>query len=309
MSHDAGPSTDVVVHGYADVVLESRAALGEGVVWDERAGLVRWVEITAGELHHFDPITGADTSTWIGRSISAIGLREHGGVVLASAAGFIMLDADGTEETTIAADLTTGLRMNDAKPGPDGAFWAGTMAYDKTQGAASLLRLRTDRTITTAVDDLTIPNGLDWSMDHTQMYFVDTPTGWVDVFDYHADNDRISNRRHVADVANDTTAGVAAGQGSPDGMTLDEHDAIWVAANGAGQVRRYLPHGRLDIVIDVDAPLVTCCCFGGDDLRTLFISTARDGLTEHELAAHPHSGSIFAVHSDVAGRAPFRFAA
>ena len=216
---------------------------------------------------------------------------------------------DSAWRTIIAADLAAGLRMNDAKPGPDGAFWAGTMAYDKTQGVARLLRLGTDLTVTTVVHDLTIPNGLDWSMDHTQMYFVDTPTGWVDVFDYDADNDRISDRRHIADVANDPTAGVATGQGSPDGMTLDEHDAIWVAANGAGQVRRYLPDGRLDIVIDVDAPLVTCCCFGGSDLRTLFISTARSGLTDHELAAHPHSGSLFAVHTDVAGRAPFRFAA
>ena len=219
-----------------------------------------------------------------------------------------MLDDDGSTEEVIAAGLESGVRMNDAKPGPDGTFWAGTMAFEKTSGAAELLRLGLDRTVTTVVDDLTIPNGLDWSADETLMYFVDTPTGWLDVFDYDADTGEITNRRHVADVTGDPTASVAPGRcGVPDGLTLDSEDAIWVAANGAGQVRRYLSDGHLDLVIDVDASRVTCCCFGDEDLRTLYISTARDGLTDDELDAQPCSGSLFAVRTEVAGRPPFRF--
>lgn len=309
MTHADANAAGLVRHWRAEVLLEIRAALGEGVVWDERNGLVRWVDITAGELHRFDPVRGNDASTWIGGSISAIGLREPGGLVLASAAGFVMLDASGGKEAVIVAGLDPGMRMNDAKPGPDGAFWAGTMAFDKTVGVAELLRLGPDRVLSTVVADLTIPNGLDWTTDLQKMYFVDTPTGWVDMFDYDAVTHTITNRRHLADVAGDATASVAVGQGSPDGMTLDDDDAVWVAVNGAGQVRRYLSDGCLDVVIDVDAPLVTCCCFGGDDLRTLFISTARNGLTADELDAHPRSGALFSVRTEVAGRAPFRFAA
>lgn len=190
MIHDGHGRTD---HRRAELVLETRAALGEGVVWDERNGLVLWVDIAPGELHRFDPASGQDVKTGIGRSISAVGLRERGGMVLASAVGFLMLDASGCEETTIPAALGPGMRMNDAKPGPDGAFWSGTMAFDKTAGLAQLLRLGPDHSVTAVRRDLTIPNGLDWTADLTRMYFVDTPTGWVDVFDYDANTHQIAN--------------------------------------------------------------------------------------------------------------------
>ena len=92
-------------------------------------------------------------------------------------------------------------------------------------------------------------------------------------------------------------------------MTLDAEGAVWVAANGAGQVRRYLPDGALDLVVDVDAPQVTCCCFGGDDLRTLYVSTARERMDDAALAAHPRAGCLFAVRADAPGHPAHRFAA
>ena len=118
-------SAEPVRHVGADVVLDVAPILGEGVTWDDREGVVRWVDIERGELHRFDPASGRDESVDVGRSVSAIGLRDGGGLVLATNAGFVLLDEAGREEGVVAAGLAEGVRMNDGKPGPDGRFGPG----------------------------------------------------------------------------------------------------------------------------------------------------------------------------------------
>jgi sugar lactone lactonase YvrE len=182
------------------------------------------------------------------------------------------------------------VRGNDAAVDAAGRLWAGTMRYDTAEGGGWLARIEPDGKASVVLEKVTISNGVGWSPDNTRMYFADTPTGLVDVFDYDLATGAVTSRRHLVDV-----------DGSPDGLCVDADGCVWVALWGGGQVRRYTPDGKLDRTITVPANLTTACCFGGDRLTDLYITTARVGMSEDELAQQPLSGSVFVVPNAGAG--------
>jgi sugar lactone lactonase YvrE len=155
------------------------------------------------------------------------------------------------------------------------------MTYDETPGGGTLSRLTGDGGVTTVLDDVTVSNGTGWSPDGRLMYYIDSPTRRVDVFDHEAG--RVSNRRPFAEIED--------GAGFPDGLTVDADGCVWVALWDGGAVRRYTPSGELDRVITLPTPRVTACAFGGSDLTDLYITTARVGLE----TAHPVAGSLLVV--------------
>src|SRR5262249_54461557 len=140
------------------------------------------------------------------------------------------------------------MRMNDGKCDPSGAFWAGSMAWDKTNGAGTLYHLGPQGDLTVALRDLTISNGLAWSSDGTHMYFIDTPTQHVDRFDLDSGG-RLTNRT--------TVVTIDPQEGQPDGMAIDAEDCLWVALWNGWSVRRYSPAGKLLATVEVDAPQVS----------------------------------------------------
>jgi sugar lactone lactonase YvrE len=189
--------------------------------------------------------------------------------------------------------------MNDGKCDAAGRFWAGTMALDERGGAGALYRLDPDGHVETMIDGVTISNGLDWSDDGRLMYFIDTPTQSVDVFDFDLASGRIANRRSFARI--DPV------DGAPDGLTLDAEGFVWVALWGGSRVRRYAPDGALDSIVRVPATYVTSCAFGGADLGDLYITTARIKLSEADRASQPLAGGLFRARPGVRGRPPHRF--
>jgi sugar lactone lactonase YvrE len=138
---------------------------------------------------------------------------------------------------------------------------------------------------------VTISNGLGWSPDHRTMYYIDTPTGRVDAFDYDQGTGAVSGRRPLFEVED----------GDPDGMTVDDEGFLWVALWGGGAVRRYEPSGRPVTTVRVPVTNVTSCCFGGAFGSTLFITTSQRGLTREQLAAEPGAGHVFFVDPGVSG--------
>ncbi len=140
---------------------------------------------------------------------------------------------------------------------------------------------------------------MDWPEDGTRMYYIDSPKRTVDVFDFDAQTGAIANRRAVIEIPEDA--------GVPDGMTLDAGGRIWVALWGGGAVCCYSPEGRLEEVVEVEAPQTTSCCFGGEDLGVLYITSAREGLTAEQVAGAPDAGGVFAVRPGVRGRAANRY--
>ena len=263
----------------------------EGPFWHD--GRLGWVDLMAGRLWlaGFDGVrlTGA-RSYDVGRPLGAAVPRTGGGWTLAAGAGFHTLDEDGTV-TRLTDDLAdaSAIRMNDGKCDPTGRFWAGTMAYDETPGAGSFFVF--DGGVRTVLEGVTISNGLGWSPDHRLMYYIDTPTGRVDVFDYDGDRGVAESRRPFVSVEG----------GSPDGMSVDDEGCLWVALWGGSAVHRYDPSGRLIATVAIPATNVTSCCFGGPDRTTLFVTTSRHGRTPEQLAAEPRAGHVFRVETGVSG--------
>jgi sugar lactone lactonase YvrE len=198
----------------------------------------------------------------------------------------------------VEADLQDQ-RMNDGKCDPAGRFWAGTMALDKRRGAGALYRLDADGRVHRMLDEVSISNGLDWSNDGRLMYYVDTPTRSVDVFDFDVATGAIANRRSLARVEPD--------EGWPDGLTLDADGYIWVALWCGAAVRRYAPDGTLDRVVAVPTTYPTSCAFGGSDLGDLYITTAATALTPDERLREPLAGGLFRCRPGVHGRPAHRF--
>jgi sugar lactone lactonase YvrE len=275
-----------------------RVEHAEGPFWyGERLG---WVDIMAGRLWvagYDGAALTAPRSYDVGRPLGAAVPCATGGWVLAAGTAFLKLEENGAV-APLTGDLAdpSSVRMNDGKCDPAGRFWAGTMDYEETRPIASLYVFTGEAR--TVLDDVTISNGLGWSPDHRLMYYIDTPTGRVDVFDYDADSGAVSGRRPFVHVEG----------GHPDGMTVDDEGSLWVALWGGGAVHRYDPSGRLTGVVRLPVTNVSSCCFGGPGGTTLFVTTSRQGLSDEQKEAEPDAGRIFRVVPGVSGPPASRFA-
>jgi len=187
-------------------------------------------------------------------------------------------------------------RFNDGKPDPWGNFWAGTCTLADEGPPCSLYKLSPDGAVTELFGDIGLSNGLDWSDDRKTFYFADSHAG-VDVFGTDPDTGTLGTRRRFVEVSG----------GLPDGLTLDVEGGLWLAVWGSGELRRYLPDGRVDVVVSLPVTQVTSAAFGGADLSTLYITTAGENFTPADLAAQPHAGDIFACTPGVSGRPPYLF--
>ncbi|MDP1877429.1 MAG: SMP-30/gluconolactonase/LRE family protein [Actinomycetota bacterium] len=276
-----------------DVLVQPSCFLGESPRWDAAGRSLVFVDIVPGVLYRLDQ--GALRATSIGQELGSVNLAPGGALVLALRDGIFLTHDGGTTLEPVApveAALRTN-RMNDSRCDPMGRLWAGTLAFDEAPGAGSLYRIAADGSADRVIGGLTIPNGVDWSPDGSLMYFVDSPTGRIDVLDYDADAGLASSRRPFATL--DREIGV------PDGLVVDAEGGVWVAAFGGGQVRRYQGDGSLSEVIDLPTTQVTSLCFGGDLLDDLYITTARKHLTDAELADQPLAGAVFTCRPGVRG--------
>jgi sugar lactone lactonase YvrE len=288
----------------AELAVPAQCELAEGPVWDGDSQRLLWVDIPVGRVHSFDPVSESRSSFEVGSPVGAAGLTTAGRLVLALETGFALCDADGRNLKRLPSPVIDSavVRFNDGKPDPWGGFWAGTMQRDEGKGGLGCLyRLGPDGAITELVPGISLSNGLDWTDDLTRFYYVDSPTGDIDLFDTDPQTGALSNRRRFVDVT-------PGDEGVPDGLTLDADGGIWVAVWGTGELRRYGPDGMLDTVVRLPVSQVTSAAFGGADLSTLYITTARENFTQAQLAAEPHAGDIFRCAPGVTGRLPFRYA-
>lgn len=273
-----------------DVVVDGRALLAEGPIWDARDGSLLWVDILRHEVHR----VAAGHDRLVARlpePVGAVAVHRAGGLVAAMGMGVVRLD-EATGALEPIAAVARGDRMNEAKCDPAGRLWAGTLTNTHEPGGSGLYRLAAG-TIAPVLEDVTLSNGIGWSPDGTTMYYVDTPTETVDAFDFEPTAGAISQRRRFVDLHEVP--------GRPDGLTVDADGGVWVAMARGWAVRRFLPDGTPDVVLEVPAYKVTSCTFGGDDLGDLYVTTACFGLDERELSAQPHAGAVFRCRPGVTG--------
>jgi len=286
---------------------------GEGPVWWEPWGGLRFVDMLAGDVLHLGA-EGDLTRAHVGRVAAALRPRTSGGAVVATERAFALASRDDLSDLRVLPDVweDPGVRFNDGGCDPDGRFWCGTMAYDETPGAGSMYRLTArpagdagegaDSDGPYAVDrpwgGVTISNGLGFSPDGARAYYNDTPTRRVSVLDY--EDGELRARRDFASLA-----GEGEEAGSPDGLCVDADGGVWVALFGGSAVRRYSPDGRLDEVVELPVSHVTACTFGGPGLRELFITTSAEGVDPQ---AEPLAGALFSISPGVAGLPALPFA-
>lgn len=280
-----------------ELVSDAQARLGEGPVWDARDGKLYWVDILSHRVHIHHPEEPAGNGAMeLAPYVSSIVPRRSGGFALTLQDGFYVCDSAGGGLTRLAEVEASvpGNRFNDGKCDPAGRYLAGTMSMRDEPGRGALYSLNAGHAVTTLVEDVGISNGLAWSGDGATLYFIDTPTQRVVAFDYDTASGAVANRRVVVEMPTD--------EGSPDGMTIDAEGMLWIAHWGGWQVSRWNPAtGKKLLSVPVPASQVTSCAFGGERLDRLYITTARAGLGEAELAAQPHAGGLFCAEVGVRG--------
>jgi sugar lactone lactonase YvrE len=243
------------------VAIGERAELGEGPRWDAATARLLWVDVEGRRLHVFDPETGNDRAIGLDERVGVGQPMSDGRVLVAIADRLGALDLeDESVETLVPMPHGPRLRLNDGNCDPQGRFWVGSLELEFAPRVGSLYRY--DGELREVLTDVTISNGIGWSPDGTLMYYVDTRTHGIDVFDFDG---LPSGRRRFATIER---------VGWPDGLAVDDEGGVWVALWGGSAVRRYSPDGALDEVIEVPASNVTACCFGGRDRNRLFVTTA-----------------------------------
>lgn len=263
---------------------------GEGPVWWPD-GHLRCVDMDAGDVVDIGT-DGSETGRIdVGRIAAVVRPRVDGGTLIAAERRLVLLDSSGNRTNLPEVFDDSSLRFNEGGCDPEGTFYCGTMAYDKTPGRGKFFRFDPDGRPSVVLDSVTISNGFWFSPDGALAYYVDTPTGRVDVFDWTPE-DGLRDRRPFARIAE--------GDGHPDGLTVDGEGGVWVACWGGGAVRRFTPQGALDTVIEVPARQVSSCTIGGADMNRLFITTSRQGLSEDDV--EPAAGAIFTVEDVPTGQ-------
>ncbi|MBN6738839.1 SMP-30/gluconolactonase/LRE family protein [Burkholderia multivorans] len=278
-------------------VLPAAALLGECPRWDEGRSLLWWVDILAPALQWFEPASGRTGAIAMPEHIGCFSLTEDGGFVAGMRSGIWLLGADGRPLRRLAAnpeDVATS-RFNDGRCDPQGRFWAGTIDEPKTGGAAHLYCYE-DGALHAVDGGFLTSNGLAFSPDGRWLYHSDTPRFIVYRRPFEATTGMVGPREpwlRLVPTVDD--------RGRPDGAAVDSEGYYWSALFEGGRVIRVSPDGRVVAEYPLPARCPTMCAFGGDDLRTLYVTTARHGRPASELDALPLSGGVFAMDVDVPG--------
>ncbi len=279
------------------LVVDLQAQLAEGPVWDAARQSLSLTDIPARALWQITPETGETTKREIFEEVGCFAPSLGGGLIAACRSGIWAIPESG-EATCLARNPEThqSSRFNDGRVDPMGRLWAGTVD-PKREARAGLYRYDR-RGLTRFADGLMTSNGLAFSPDGRTMYHSDTPRFCIYAYDYDAETGTPSNRRTFSQITP-----TAEDQGRPDGAAVDAEGCYWSAFYQGARVMRFAPSGEVLASYPVPAQSPTMPCFGGPDLRTLYLTTARDGSSPEQLAQYPLSGGVFAMRVDVPGLA------
>ncbi|WP_169711689.1 SMP-30/gluconolactonase/LRE family protein [Henriciella litoralis] len=275
-------------------VAPTSCLLGQSPVWSASEGLLWWVDPKRAKLHRYKPKTGNTRRYDLPLKASVIALA--GGELLMAGdleCGFFDTETEEYNRLIQQTDVDVRDRINSGGVGPDGSFWFSTMDGDEIEARSRWFRMLPDRSVEEiAIPPVIIPSTVCFSADGSTMYTSDTTEQEILAFDYDAPAG-LSNRRVFATTSN--------GAGYPDGAALDAEGCIWVAEWDGARVVRYRSDGKLDRVVKLPTSRPTACCFGGPGLRTLYITTARTGLTTFQMDTQPFAGSLFALEVECPG--------
>ncbi|MEJ8846681.1 SMP-30/gluconolactonase/LRE family protein [Variovorax rhizosphaerae] len=278
------------------VVVQARDQLGETPLWCPRSEKIWWIDIERPRLQSFDEHTGQHEvhrfdSTFLG----SLALHRRGGFVVALDNSLHRFDpANASLEHIVDVEPAgKGTRLNDGRCDRRGRLWIGTMDAAIQQPLGSFYRVSPSGSVQWLFDDIIVTNSVATSPDDRTLYMSDTRRFKIWAFDLDPDEGVLTNRRVFADYSND--------KGRPDGAVVDSDGCLWNAVFAGHRVIRYTPAGKVDRVIELPVTHPTCVCFGGPELRTLYITTATKMITPAVLANEPLAGALLAVEVGVQG--------
>ena len=277
--------------------------LGEGITWSADQENLYWLDIVIpSKLFQLHLPTNKLSTFIMPEMISSISIRSKKDLIIASQYGVYNYNLTSNNFTRLieTEPLLKFNRSNDGASDIKGRFWFGTMQNNLdeegqdipiTKNSGSLYRLNTDLTLDKIESNLGIPNTFIWNPDNTKFYFTDSMEGIIYSYDFNEKSGEITNKTNFA----------TFNRGVPDGSTMDSEGFVWNCRWGGSCVVRFDPLGRVDRVLEVPIANVTNCVFGGKDLKTLFITTARQGLSKEYVKKNPYAGSIFAIDLSIKG--------
>lgn len=281
----------------AELFIDCRNQLGEGPIWHPTRKELLWFDIV-GQTFNRANAEGDILGTWqFDEPVAAAAVIDEHNVLIATATKLVRFNLNtGTREPVAPLEADNDVtRSNDSRVDLSGGFWLGTMGKSAEQGAGSVYQYRAGN-LTTIMSDITIPNSTCFSPDGKIAYWTDTLTHKIIKCDISPETGLpIGEWQDHIDIEE--------GGGGPDGSVVDSEGYLWNARWGGNCVVRHAPDGSIDRKITLPVSNVTCPAFGGPELKTLYITTARQGLSDEDLAKQPTAGSIFAIDVDVAGQA------
>jgi sugar lactone lactonase YvrE len=285
-----------------EIAVPAADLLGETPLWCGRSGKLWWIDVDRQLHQSFDPSTGAhQTSRYDCRFLGSQALVSDGSHILAQDLSLFRRDP-ASELSSRLCEVEQGLdnRLNDGRVDARGRLWIGTMDNELHRPNGSLYRVDGNGAVKRIFGGIIVTNGIAFSPDNRTLYFTDTRRYCTWCFDFDLDQGTISNRRLFADYS-------ASGE-RPDGASVDVHGGVWTAFFAAGRVVRYRPDGRIDTIIPLPVTNPTCVCFGGSDLTTMFVTSARKFLDARQLSREPEAGDVFAIHGIAQGLPEHRLA-
>ncbi|MBW3618295.1 MAG: SMP-30/gluconolactonase/LRE family protein [Proteobacteria bacterium] len=278
-----------------DLAARRENILGEGVCWDPRRARLFWVDIVGGRVEWLQPDSGQAGGWTLDLKPSAIAPMADGRLLLGTNLGLVAFDPDtGAAEHVLELEPDRPAnRSNDGGTDRQGRFWLGTMSDGGAETSGALYRVDRDWTVTRMADGLGIPNTIQVSPDGGTLYVADSFEHVIWGYDLNPSTGALGYRHLFAE-----TKGQAA---TPDGSAVDTEGCLWNAQWGGSRLVRYTPEGLIDRVVDLPVSQPTKCAFGGPDLDRLYVTSARDGLSEEQLAQEPLAGSLFVLDPGVRG--------
>jgi len=284
-----------------ETAVASADILGETPLWCDRSRKLWWIDID-GRLHQsYDPATGAHhVASRDCQFLGSQALTADGSHLLARDLRLTHGSCDDASSGQLC-EVEHGLdnRLNDGRVDARGRLWIGTMDNQLHRPNGSLYRVTGDGQVARIFGDVIVTNGIAFSPDNRTFYFTDTRRYCTWMFDFDVDDGVIRNRRLFADYS--------ASKERPDGACVDAAGGLWTAFFSGGRVVRYRPDGQIDTIIPMPVTNPTCLCFGGSDLKTLYVTTARKFLDQRQLSIEPQAGHVLAIHGVAQGLPEHRF--
>jgi sugar lactone lactonase YvrE len=275
-------------------VIDSRDILGEGPVWDSRSGRLFWFDIKGKKLHWYAPESGRNGTFDLPVRCSAAAPRARGGLIVACENGLAEFDpGSGRLEMINPMPLGEGFRSNDGKIDVAGRFWWSSMDDNGGARPGDLYCTGGDGFTEKVLEGIHIPNTISCSPEGDRLYVADSKLATIFLHDMDPQTGALSNKRVFADTK--------AADGAPDGSAVDVEGYLWNAQWGAWRIVRYAPDGTIDRIVETPIEQPSSCAFGGPDLATLYVTSAREDLSDEALARQPQAGGLFAFDPGVRG--------